>query len=415
MNSDVIIVGGGPAGLSAALFAKAKGKSVLLLEHNEKLGKKLYITGKGRCNVSNLCDVEEFLKQVPRNPRFLYASLHFLPPSKLRDWLFSLGCPTVVERGRRVFPESQKASDVTKALASGLKPEEIRLHSEVTSLMMEEGRIIGVKLASGEEIRAKAVVLATGGLSYPVTGSTGIGHMLAGEAGHTVTPLSPSLTGFNTKDQWPKALQGLSLKNVALHASWPKKNRYSEQGELLFTHFGISGPLTLSLSSLLAGADVTEAEVFLDLKPALDHATLTNRLSNDIVSSGKKTVSGLMPSYLPSSLAALFPELIEVDGGKVLNQLSAKERERIITGLKQLPLRLESHRAFNEAVVTRGGVCVKEVNPKTLESKLVQGLYFAGEILDVDALTGGYNLQIAFSTGALAGASAANNLDQRPE
>lgn len=411
MRIDVIIVGGGPAGLSAALFAKAQGRSVLLLEHNEKLGKKLYITGKGRCNVSNLCDVEEFLKQVPRNPRFLYASLAFLPPSKLRDWLSSLGCPTVVERGRRVFPESQKASDVTRALASGLKPDEIRLQSEAGSLLLENGSILGVTLAGGEEIKARAVILATGGLSYPVTGSTGIGHRLAREAGHTVTPLFPSLTGFNTRDQWPKALQGLGLKNVALQAAWPKKNRYREQGELLFTHFGISGPLTLTLSSLLAGTGIQEAKVFLDLKPALDPGTLMNRLAKDIVSNGRKTVSGLMPSYLPSSLAALFPGLVGVEGEKTLNQLSAKERESIVTGLKQLPLHLESHRDFTEAVVTRGGVTVKEVSPKTLESKLVRGLYFAGEILDVDAFTGGYNLQIAFSTGALAGASAAKNLD----
>ncbi len=411
MTSDVIVVGGGPAGLAAALYIKKQGKRVLLIEHNEKLGKKLYITGKGRCNVSNLCDMDEFLKQVPRNPRFLYASLAFLPPQKLRDWLADLGCPTVVERGRRVFPESQKASDVTRALSRGLTAEEVRFKAEVTELMTDENGVRGVRLSSGEELTAKSVILATGGLSYPVTGSTGIGHQLAEKAGHTVTPLSPSLTGFNTRDQWPKTLQGLGLKNVSLNAAWGKKSKHSEQGELLFTHFGISGPLTLTLSSLLAGTDVKEARVTLDLKPALDRQTLISRLANDIIAQGRKTLAGLMPAYLPASLAAIFPELIGIKGDKVLNQLSAKDREDIITGLKSLPIRLESHRAFNEAVVTRGGVSVKEVNPSTLESKLVKGLYFAGEVLDVDAFTGGYNLQIAFSTGALAGKSAAENIE----
>ncbi len=407
---DVLIIGGGAAGLMAALAAKEQGKSLLLLEHNEKLGKKIYITGKGRCNVTNLCEVEDFLKQVPRNPRFLYAALNYLSPQGLIDKLENYGCPTVVERGKRVFPESQKASDVTKALASALSPGEVRLNTRVSDLLIKEGRVKGVKTDKGEEILANTVLIATGGLSYPVTGSTGIGHKLAREAGHTVTPLSPSLTGFNTRDEWPKALTGLSLKNVAINAAWGKKSKHQEQGEMLFTHFGISGPLCLTLSSLLAGTNVMEAEVFLDLKPALSRETLQKRLEGDILSFGRKTLSSLLPSYLPASLAALFPQIVGLNGQKPLNQLSAGDREAILSGLKRLPLRLSSHRAYTEAVVTRGGVSVKEVNPSTLMSKLVDGLYFAGEILDVDAFTGGFNLQIAFSTGALAGKSAANHL-----
>lgn len=393
--------------MAAAIFAKQAGASVLLLERNEKLGKKLYITGKGRCNVCNLCSREEFLAQVPRNPRFLYAALAFLSPQDLVAWLNDKGCPTIVERGRRVFPASQKASDVTRTFSRQLAEKEVRFGALVQSLNIADGRITGVQLESGEALQARALVLATGGLSYPVTGSTGIGHALARESGHTVSPLFPSLTGFDTLDPWPARLQGLTLKNIALHAAWGKKQQYSEQGELLFTHFGVSGPLTLTLSSLLAGANVQDANVWLDLKPALNRETLAKRLDDDIRQQGRKTLGNLLPAYLPSSLAAIFPEILALPASKMLNQLSAPEREGIISGMKRLPLRLKAHRAFTEAVVTRGGVDVRQVNPSTMESKLVKGLYFAGELLDVDAMTGGYNLQIAFSTGALAGQSAA--------
>lgn len=403
---DVVIVGGGPAGMAAALFAKAQGASVLLLEHNEKLGKKLYITGKGRCNVSNLCEREEFLAQVPRNPRFLYAALAFLPPEKLRAFLDSLGCPTVVERGRRVFPASQKASDVTRALAKGLDSQEVRLHARTKEVLQLDGRVSGVLLDSGETINANAVILATGGLSYPVTGSTGLGHGMAKASGHAVTELLPSLTGFDTLDEWPKQLQGLTLKNIALDAAWGRRGKFREQGELLFTHFGVSGPLVLSLSSLLAGQAVQDAVVTIDLKPVLNREILQNRLMDEIRQHGRQTLTSLMSSYLPGSLAALFPGLCGLQGSKPLNQLTGQERGQIIAGLKSLPIRLKSHRPFSEAVVTRGGVDVKLVDSSSMASKLVDGLYFAGEILDVDAMTGGYNLQIAFSTGALAGYSA---------
>lgn len=409
METDLIIIGGGAAGMAAALFAKRAGARVLLLEHNEKLGKKIYITGKGRCNVTNLCGQEEFLSQVPRNPRFLFAALSFLSPEKLRELLHSLGCPTVVERGQRVFPVSQKASDVTKALASELSNDDIRFHARVTAFLIEDGKILGVKLESGQELLADAVILATGGLSYPVTGSTGMGHAMLADCGHAITPLSPSLTGFDTRDEWAKDLQGLTLKNIALHAAWGRKSKYSEQGELLFTHFGVSGPLTLSLSSHLAGSDVKEARVWLDLKPALTQETLHNRLQEDIRQNGKKALSSLLPSYMPASLAAVFPQVIPLDAQKPLHQMTGAERAAMVEGLKHLPLNLLAHRSFKEAVVTRGGVDVRQVNPSTMESKLVKGLFIAGELLDVDAMTGGFNLQIAFSTGALAGHSAATN------
>lgn len=408
MRAEVIIIGGGPAGMAAALFAKRAGASVLLLEHNEKLGKKLYITGKGRCNVTNDCEQEEFLRHVLRNPRFLYAALNHLSPSGLIDLLHSLSCQTVTERGNRVFPASQKASDVTKAFAGQLAANEIRLHAQVVDIVTEGHTVTGVRLADGAIIPAKAVILATGGLSYPITGSTGIGHELAKRLGHTILPCSPSLTGFNTQDGWPKKLQGLTLKNVKLSATWPRKGKFTEQGELLFTHFGVSGPLVLSLSGFLAGSDPTAALVTLDLKPALSTAMLEERLLGDIKTNSRRTLHSLLREYLPASMAAVFPDILGLDGSITLNQFTQKDRDTLIEGFKNLPLRLHTARPFKEAVVTKGGMDVREVNPSTMASKLVGGLYFAGELLDVDALTGGFNLQIAFSTGALAGTSAAH-------
>ena len=412
MTADVVIVGGGAAGLAAALYAKRAGASVLLLEHNEKLGKKIYITGKGRCNVTNLCEQEDFLSHVLRNPRFLYAALAFLPTDGLVRLLHSLGCPTVVERGRRVFPASQKASDVTRAFASGLNEQELRLNAWVTGIDVEEGRVTGVRLSGGQRLRSRAVIVATGGLSYPITGSTGDGYEFARALGHSVTPLSPSLTGFDTEDAWPRALQGLTLKNVALRATWPRKGRFHDQGEMLFTHFGISGPLALSLSGALAGTDPAAAAVSLDLKPALSHAQLQERITRDIREQSRKTLGSLMREYLPASMAELFPEILGLDSQTVMNQFTARDRDALQQGFKALPIRLKAARPFKEAVVTRGGVNVREVNPSTMASRLVSGLYFAGEVLDVDALTGGFNLQIAFSTGALAGHSAAQYVQE---
>ncbi len=409
---DLIVIGGGPAGMAAALYAKKSGAAVLLLEQNEKLGKKLYITGKGRCNVTNQTDREAFLANVPRNPRFLYAALSFLSPEELREWLGALGCDTMVERGQRVFPVSEKASDVIKALSRGFAPEEVCLRAEAASVTAEGGRVTGVRLADGRLVPVRAVVLATGGVTYPVTGSRGAGHRMARELGHEVSGLYPSLVGLEARDAWVHELAGLSLKNIALHAVYRGKTRFQEQGELLFTHTGISGPLALSLSSVLAGASWPEADAFLDLKPALSRETLMGRLGRDIAENGRRLLSSLLPEYLPASLAKAFPRITGMDGTKKLSQLTGAERSRFADALKRLPLHLTGPGPMEEAVVTRGGVSVRDIDPSTMASKRVRGLYFAGEVIDVDALTGGFNLQIAFSTGALAGASAARGITE---
>ena len=406
---DVLVVGGGPAGMAAALYAKGRGVSVLLLEQNEKLGKKLYITGKGRCNVTNQAGLEDFLANVPRNPRFLYAALSFLSPEGLRDWLGKLGCETLVERGGRVFPASQKASDVIKALAHGLTADEVRLHCPVLEVVAENGKAAGVRLPDGNLITAKTVVLATGGVTYPVTGSRGEGHRMARELGHTVGELAGALVGLEVSDPWVGKVQGLTLKNVALHAAVGGKVLFARQVELLFTHTGISGPLALTLSSVLAGSAWQKVSAWVDLKPALSRQTLLDRLNRDISESGRRQVGSLLPEYLPVSLAKAFPLLCQVEGEKKLSQLTAAERAKLIDGMKRLPLSLTGPGPVSQAVVTRGGVSVKDISPSTMESKQLPGLYFAGEIIDVDAFTGGFNLHIAFATGALAGASAAES------
>lgn len=405
------VVGGGPAGMSAALHALRAGAQVVLLERNEKLGKKLYITGKGRCNVSNAAEGEDFLRNVPRNPRFLYAALRFLSPSGLRELLGSLGCETVVERGQRVFPASQKASDVTRALSLGIQGAEIRLNTALSAIEPKaEGGFL-LNLSGGESISVDAVVLATGGLSYPLTGSTGDGHRLAQALDHPVTDCLAALVAMETLDEWPKRLQGLTLRNVLLTAKAGKKKLFSEQGELLFTHFGISGPLVLTMSSVLAGLDPKALELCLDLKPALSEEQLQQRIQRDSLAQGRKQLKSLLPGLLPGKLAELFPERCgELDFTKSCAQLSQGERRLFAQRLKALPIRLDKPRPLKEAVITRGGVNLKAVSPSTMGSKLVPGLYFAGELLDVDAFTGGFNLQIAFSTGALAGHSAAQYL-----
>ena len=397
--------------MMAALYAAREGAPVTLLERNEKLGKKIYITGKGRCNVTNRCDREAFLSQVPRNPRFLYSALHVLDPEGLMALLENAGCPLVVERGNRVFPQSGKASDVTRALLGEIKRAgvTVRLGERVRELAVADGRISGLALESGETVRADAVILATGGQSYPATGSTGDGYRLAAELGHTITPLMPSLVPLTCSESWPGLLQGLSLKNVRLTAKCHGKTVYSEQGEMLFTHFGISGPLTLEASSHLMDFPPDAWKITLDLKPALTHEQLDARLLRDFEAMSRKQLSSIMPGLLPGKLAELFPGLAGIPGDKPVNQISRQERARIEALLKELPLPVAGTRPMSEAIVIKGGVAVKEVSPASMESKLVPGLYFAGEVLDVDAHTGGFNLHIAFSTGALAGRSAARN------
>lgn len=405
---EILVAGGGAAGMMAALFAARAGASVTLLERNEKLGKKIYITGKGRCNLTNDCSLEEFLRQVPRNPRFLYGALNRFGPQDMMALMEEAGCPVEVQRGQRVFPRSEKASDVIRALARLMEQAgvRVRLHSRIQSLIVREGRAAGVVLESGERLEADAVILALGGQSYPMTGSTGDGYALAREAGHHVLPPEAVLSALETVENWPRALQGLALKNVRLTLRSGRKTLYTELGEMLFTHFGISGPLVLEMSCHLP-AELAQAQVTLDLKPGLTPQQLDLRLQRDFATQPRKQLQNVLPGLLPLRLSALFPDLAGVSGERVCGQITRGEREQLGAALKALPITLRARRPLAEAIVTRGGVDVKEIQPATMESKLLPGLYFAGEMIDVDAHTGGFNLQIAFSTGALAGSSAA--------
>lgn len=439
--SKVLIIGAGAAGLMAAIHAARAGADVTILEHNEKPGKKIYLTGKGRCNVTNDCTLDAFLAEVPRNPRFLYSALHYFSPQDMMALLADSGCPTIVQRGRRVFPATEKASDVTKTLVRLCQQLGVRilLRQQVTGIRLaEDGSAAGVTAAelpgqsgsalppahgkmeadlpaprgsapeahSGGMIPADAVILATGGGSYPATGSTGDGYRLARELGHTVIPPLPSLIGLESRETWPHDLQGLSLKNVRLTLKKGKKTLYTELGEMLFTHFGFSGPLILEASCHLP-EPWTDCALELDLKPGLDRQQLEARLLRDLEAGSRKQLRNILPGLLPASLAEIFPSLCGLPASLPCNQVTAAQREALLSSLKALPLAVQGRRPLAEAIVTRGGVSVREVNPGTMESKLVPGLFFAGELLDVDAHTGGYNLQIAFSTGALAGFSAA--------
>ena len=407
---EIIVIGGGAAGMAASLFAARAGASVTLIEQNEKLGKKVYISGKGRCNLTNDCDLDTFLSQVPRNPRFLYAALSFFSPRDMMALLEGAGCPVTVQRGRRVFPASEKASDVTRTLSSLMRSAgvRVRLNTAVRALEAEGGRIAAVRTVSGERIPADAVIVCTGGFSYPATGSTGDGYRFAAEAGHTVLDPAPVLVGLETVEDWPRALQGLSLKNVTLTLSRGKKVLYTELGEMLFTHFGISGPLVLEASCHLP-EDLSGAALRIDLKPGLTPEQLDARLLRDFAASGKKQLQTELCALLPSRLADLFPRLCGLPDQLRCSQITGEQRRRLGEMLKALPLTVRAPRPLAEAIVTRGGVSVREVDPAAMRSRLVPNLYFAGELLDVDAHTGGYNLQIAWSTGALAGHSAASS------
>ncbi|MBO4838559.1 MAG: (d)CMP kinase [Lachnospiraceae bacterium] len=418
---SVLVIGGGAAGMMAALFAAREGERVLLLEKNEKLGKKLYITGKGRCNLTNTAETEAFLGKVFRNPRFLRSALASFDNTAMMSLLEEAGLPLKTERGGRVFPQSDTASDVTRTLekllrAAGVK---VLLNTETVSLIIKEKRIRGVITRENGRILARPadkVILAMGGLSYPSTGSTGDGFRLAKNAGHTVTDLLPSLVPFNASfaepvraaGLTPGDLSGLTIKNVSLKLTAGGKKRFEEQGELMFTHFGITGPLVLSASAF-AGDCVLKGEeigVAIDLKPALTEEQLDQRLIRDQKEAGKTALSTMLGGYLPRALIPVILAQAGLDGAEKAARLSREERGALIRALKGLALTDISLRGFPEAVVTRGGVAVKEIDPKTMESKRVSGLYLTGEMLDLDAATGGYNLQIAWSTGAAAGRAA---------
>ncbi|MCI9255354.1 MAG: NAD(P)/FAD-dependent oxidoreductase [Lachnospiraceae bacterium] len=406
--SRVIVIGGGAAGMMAAYAAASCGHSVVLLEQNEKLGKKLFITGKGRCNVTNACEREKLFENVVSNPKFLYSAFSEFDNGDLMELLRRAGCPLKVERGERVFPVSDHASDVTAALTRLLKERgvEVRLHVKVKEISAADGRVTGALLANGQYIRADAVVLATGGLSYPTTGSRGDGHRIAEGLGHTLKTCTPALTPMETAEQWCTSLQGLSLKNVTLTMRCGGKQIWSGFGEMLFTHFGISGPLVLSASSYYGKCkDKTAVTAAVDLKPALTMEQLDRRILRDFEENRNKQFKNVIGSLYPSRLVPVMILLSGIDGEKKIHEVTRQERSRLAEVTKNLTMRVTGLRDFAEAIITQGGIRVKEVNPSTMESKIVQGLYPVGELLDLDAVTGGFNLQIAWSTGYLAGRS----------
>ena len=408
--TDIIVIGGGAAGMMAAVCAAQAGARVTLLERNEKLGKKIYITGKGRCNVTNAADEDTLMRNIMRNPRFCYAALSALDNRGIMAFFEARGVPLKIERGERVFPVSDHASDITRALERELARlnVNVRLNTRVQELMLDEsGAVAGVVTDRGQMYGAKAVILATGGQSYPSTGSTGDGWAMAEATGHRTKPPLPALTSIETEENWPFSLSGLSLKNVALSACNAKGKRfYHEQGELLMTHFGISGPLALTLSSMLP-EEPAGTRLALDLKPALDEATLDRRLVRDLTEQSRKQIASIMDGLEPHALGLAVLELAGISPVLPANALTQEGRRQIVRLLKAMPLTVKKLRGLEEAIVTRGGVATADINPSTMESKRVPGLYFAGETIDIDALTGGFNLTLAFSTGALAGRNAA--------
>ncbi|MGI5897195.1 MAG: NAD(P)/FAD-dependent oxidoreductase [Oscillospiraceae bacterium] len=407
MKADVIVVGGGPAGMMAAGTAARGGLRVLLLEKNPRMGRKLMITGKGRCNVTNNCDVQDFLNHVPTNPRFLQSAIHRFTPQDAMTFFEELGVPLKTERGNRVFPVSDKAVDVVDAMVKFVRESGVNVQYEapVKALSCQDGAVAGVTLESGEMLEADAVVVATGGKSYPRTGSTGDGYRLAEQVGHTILPPRPSLVPIETQEDWCQRVQGLSLKNVTLSAVDVEsgKIRYSEMGEMLFTHFGVSGPLVLSLSAHLGDLTKRQYRLLIDLKPALDVQALDARLLRDFSALQNKDFGNSLEKLLPRKLIPVIISMSGIPSTTKVNQITREQRRRLCELLKAVPLTVWRFRPIDEAVVTSGGVKVGEINPKTMESKLVKGLFFAGELIDVDAYTGGYNLQIAYSTGYAAG------------
>ncbi len=409
--SRIIVIGGGAAGMMAAVAAAENGGQVLLFEKNEKLGKKVYITGKGRCNLTNACDMESLFGNVVTNGKFLYSAFYSFDNQAVIRFFEEAGCKTKIERGERVFPVSDHSSDVIAALHRQMKGlgVDIRLNTSVKTLVTEEDGGIGVVTQDGGTELAEAVIVATGGLSYPVTGSTGDGYRMAEEKGHSAKPCYPSLVPLIVKEDWCKELQGLSLKNVTVALCQNgKKVFYEGFGEMLFTHFGVSGPLILSASSYYTGRKSKEnVSLYLDLKPALSEEQLDKRVLRDFEENKNKQFKNSLGSLFPAKLIPVIIRLSGIDGEKKIHEVTKEERFRFVHLIKHIEMTITGTREFQEAIITKGGISVKEVNPSTMESKLVKGLYFAGEVLDVDALTGGFNLQIAWSTGYLAGSSAA--------
>lgn len=417
MTSDMIVIGGGAAGMMAALAAADRGCSVLLLERNAKVGRKLYITGKGRCNVANDCSVPEVLQHVPRNPKFLMSAVTRFPPEAVKAFFEGLGVPLKTERGNRIFPQSDRAADIIDALFQALRRKRVSLVEDraVRLLTDEEGRISGVKGEHGS-YSARAVILATGGASYPLTGSSGDGYEMAAAVGHTIVPPKPSLVPLVAEGEDCRRMQGLSLRNVAVKVKNQKKKViYAEQGELLFTHFGLSGPLILSASAHMRDFEKDHYQVIIDLKPALDEEKLEQRLLRDFAERANQDFHNVLEGLLPRLMVSVMVERSGIPGDTKAHSITKAQRRRLLEELKGFRIDIAGPRPLAEAIITSGGVKVSEVDPHTMASKRLPGLYLAGELLDVDAYTGGFNLQIAWSTGRAAGEGAAQFLEEGAE
>ena len=401
----IAVIGGGAAGMMAAGTAILSGGDVTVFESQGRLGKKLAITGKGRCNVTNDTNIQDFLENVTRNRRFLYAALNALSPSDTKEFFTSLGVELKTERGNRVFPVSDKASDIVSALKSYSSGAEF-IYKKVTDIIKDED---GFKLISGSSsYRFDRVIIATGGMSYPLTGSDGSGYALAKAMGHTVTELTPSLIPIESPSPLPERMQGLSLKNVEIKIKDSTGAvLYTDFGEMMFTHFGVTGPVILSASARLKNKDISTLTLSIDLKAALDEQTLDARVLSDFKKNINRDLINSLDELLPKKLIAPFVELVGIDPRRKVNSITKEERQKIVATLKSFEIPLSRLRPIEEAIITSGGIEIKEINPKTMQSKIQEGLFFAGEIIDVDAYTGGFNLQIAFSTGYLAGKSAA--------
>ena len=403
--SKVAIIGGGAAGMLCGVYAARRGHQVHILEKNEKLGKKLFITGKGRCNVTNDSDTEELFPAVMSNRKFLYSAFYTYGSRDVMEFFEEAGVPLKTERGNRVFPVSDHSSDIIRALERELKKAgaQIHLHTEVKEVCTQDEKVTGVLLSDGTFFEADAVVVATGGLSYPSTGSTGDGYRFAAETGHKVVSQSPSLVPLVAKEDYVSKLQGLSLRNVELTVRSGKKVLYKDFGEMMFTHFGVTGPLILTASSVCA-RKIREKQVklILDLKPALSKEQLDARILREFDANANKQFRNVLPSFLPSKLVGVMYGLCGIEPEKRIHDITKEERERFLSCMKELELTVTGLRGYNEAIITKGGVSVKEIDPGTMECKNIPGLYFIGEVLDLDAVTGGFNLQIAWSTAVAA-------------
>ena len=412
-NKKIAVIGAGAAGLLCAAECGAAGADVTLYEKNDKVGRKLAITGKGRCNLTNDCEPDEFIKNIVSNPRFMMSSIYSFSPADTKALFEGLGVDLKTERGRRVFPLSDRSYDIVDALKGYAGANAKIRYETVRDISVEDGRVTGVITAKGH-IPYDSVIVATGGRSYPLTGSTGDGYRFARTAGHTVTPLSPSLVPLTSKDPICPALMGLSFKNTAIKIIHDKtgKTVYEDFGEMLFTHFGLSGPMILSASSHLHSIHPSECTVSIDIKPALDERTLDAKLLSVFSEAKNKDFANAIRPIMPAKLAEYLPKHLNIDPAKKVNEITKEERRRLLVSLKELKVKLSGFRPIEEAIITRGGVSTKEIDPKSMRSKKCEGLYFIGEVLDVDAYTGGYNLQIAFSTAMAAARDAVREMKE---